>query len=67
MEILGRGYTKVLYTENEIIKKFTTSTCTPWIEIRFNDKSVELGCECGHCDGLTVRLIGYIKRKENVR
>ena len=61
MEILGRGYTKVRFTENEIIKKFTTLTYVPWVEFRFNDGLIEFGCECGHCDGLKVRLINYIK------
>ena len=61
MEILGRRYAKVQFTENEIIKKFTTPTCVPWMEFRFNDGLIEVGCECNHCNGLKVRLINYIK------
>lgn len=64
MEVLGTGYIKVRYTKKEIIEKFTTPICTPWIEFEFTDGSVELGCECGHCDGIKVRLIGYIKAQK---
>lgn len=61
MEILGTGYIEVRYTQEEIIEQFTTSTCTPWVELEFDDDNIELGCECGHCDALRVCLIDYIK------